>query len=364
MSNVLNGIRPLLGDHRKAHRAVGIALAVPTVLVVLCCGYIGWAYAEGRTRTVWLVNGLDRDYDVNLNGRTVHLDAFSQQRIRIAEGEIHVTSVDHSLPLAEQSCEIDTPLLTRPFDQTTFVINPDRAALLYEDQTLYATDIREARDSDQRHYFTGELLYRVSGVDYAFAPFPETVKVSGGRVQKKRLALLSEGDEFHRLRLIGNEISREAATEYACTQALCYPDDRQALVVALSRMQPPDAMKFLRAGLDHRPVWLVWHRMYQETSQRMRPEFDLAGEYRGLLAAEPNDATLMYLLGRVTPDDAERDKLFQQSTRGSKPCAFGFFALAYEALAQGDFEPALLMIDKAMSLAPNQEQFRGVKIES
>lgn len=364
MSKVLNGVNPLVRIEPVANRRWVIRLALPALLVVSSCAYLGLAYAQGRARTVWVVNGLERDYDVALNGMSVHLPALEAVPVKVGEGALHVTSADPSLPLTEQTCEVCTPLLSRPFTKLTFAINPDHSALLCEEDTLYSKDIRESKDSDHQRFLTGDLLYVFSGVDYPFREFPEIVKVSGSRAQMKRVALWSQGNELQRMRFISRELGREAAAGYARNLALCNPDDPQPVMMAISQMQPADALAFLRAGLEQRPVRVHWHRFYQEMMQRARPDDDLGKEYQERLTANPNDATLMYLMGRISADKTEATRWFRKSTQGDRPCAYGYFALAYDALAAGQFEEALSLSDKAIQLVPGDDQFREIRFEA
>src|SRR5258707_12753003 len=73
-------------------------LSVPAFFAAAVCAYLVFAWSQGRARPAWLVNGLDREYDVAVNGKTYHLAARDALLIKLDEGDVEVASVSASVP--------------------------------------------------------------------------------------------------------------------------------------------------------------------------------------------------------------------------------------------------------------------------
>jgi tetratricopeptide (TPR) repeat protein len=336
-------------------------LIAPALAVIAFCVYLFAAYSRGQSREVWFVNGLDRPYDIDVNGHRVHLNPLAAVTTNLPEGDLNIKSLDPSLPLPMQTCRVATPFSSRPFLNRTFVVNPDRAAIVYDEETTYSSNSAHSSDDvDPHHMYVGDLLYTFSDIDYPFQEFPQSLTVSDktGELHKKKVAQWTRGSDLDRLGVVDHEIGQNAMGAYAKNLALCKPGDPQLVLVASAMLPPDEALNFLRPQLAARPVQVEWHRAYQGLMERAHPDVDLVADYRAQLQKDPENAALMYLLGRVVPDRVEELKLFGKSTQGPSPCPYGYFALSYDAMARADYAHALELARSALRLEPDNPQFQ------
>lgn len=356
------------GVRGRRWRQVG--LTVLAVLAASCCAYGAYAWSLGRARAVWLVNGLDRAYEATINGRAYHMEPHEAVQVKLPEGELRVASADASVPFPELTCVLHTPLLSRPFAaKPTFVLNPDRAALLCEVDALFARQAPKTFDEAGRYrLYVGELLYRFDGIDYPFDDLPRTVAdadaAGADAVHKKTVDVWTIGTRDQQFNLVRKELGRPAAAAFAKNLAVCNPESQSLLMLLPSVMSPDEVIAFFRSRLDYRPVQVCWHKMYQQFVQRQHPEYDVQAEYRARLAREPADTSLMYLLARTIDDRDESEKWLRESTHGAYPSGHGFFAMAYRLLAKGQFERALLMADQAAALLPDDPEVQLIQAEA
>ena len=337
-------------------------LIAPALALLGLAIYLAVAVAEGQSRTVWVVNGLDRPYDVDLNGQRLTLAPFQHRKTSLAEGDVKVTVLDPAMALPPQTCRISTPLLARPVEHHTFVINPDQAAIVVDEQTTYS---KYHGPSEKRpyHLHVNELLHSFSNIDYVFQEFPSSIKVSSsaGSVNKERVFAFAGKTPMERMYIVEHEVGDAAVPAYLRSCAIGHPQDPQLIQLAVAMMPPDEALQFVRERLGIHPVLVEWHRVYQELMGRVHPDADLTAEYKARLAADPTDAALAYLLGRTTNDRTEAARLFEQSTKGNSPCAYGYYALAYDAMARADFARALELDRQALALLPDNAQFRDTE---
>jgi hypothetical protein len=344
-----------------------VLLGGPSVLALSLGAYVVYAWSLGISRNVWLVNGLDRAYDVRVDGQVQHLLAHESRPIKLSEGQVHLASADAATPFPEQTIRLRTPLFSRPFAKPLFVVNPDRTALVYEEDTLFARETPKSPDDLDHHRMqVGQTLYQFTGVDYPFDEFPDSLSGADGAaaVRKKKVTVWTLGAPNQLTRLVEKEMGHEAAVTFARNMAVCNPESQSAMMLLATVMPHPQVVSFLRTRLEVRPVQVVWHRTYQQLAAQLDPRFDLVSEYRARVKAEPENASLMYLLARVVPDRAESEQWLQKSTRCAYPSGYGFFALAYRALSRGDFETALIAAQEAATLLPENLDAKAVETEA
>jgi tetratricopeptide (TPR) repeat protein len=350
----------------------GVPLWLPqlvpvTLLVVALAVYLISAVVSGRSRHAWLVNGTGTVYDVVINGKRHSVRASSARPIQIAEGTITVQMDGTPLPIPAETHELRTPFFSRPFESPIVVISPDHQAVLVKEYTVYANT--SVVDDMPPETFCGSGFYVFDDVDYPFRVFPNEIKIgsSSRRVRKSRLFRYEVGPDQSELDVVFQVI--EPAQLEACLQrrVRLVPEDDIALHAYFSTgfsRAPDEVLEVLREGAAVRPPWIDWHRFYQECVSMVSPDYDLQGEYKGLLAAEPDSGILKYLLGRILNDPQEAEKLLLASEESGKATGRGYHAIAYRAVCLGQYAKGLEFSRKAMTANPERTQYRELYIRS
>ncbi|MHC5055052.1 MAG: zinc ribbon domain-containing protein [Planctomycetota bacterium] len=169
----------------KAWAALGSAAAVAALTI-----YLAVAWWAGRSRDVWLVNGIARAYDVSVSGEVHTIPPMSPLKIALAEGDIRVKVLDEKLGLPEETCRIRTPFLSRPFIDRTYVINPDRVAIVLKETAIYSAAPRSG--SGSQRVLVGRVLHEFKDIDYEFEPFPGSLSTERSRLIKRRVTQLRD----------------------------------------------------------------------------------------------------------------------------------------------------------------------------
>ncbi|NOX59276.1 MAG: tetratricopeptide repeat protein [Planctomycetes bacterium] len=327
-----------------------VALFVVTGLVAT---FVVASLQEAANREVYIVNGLSIPYRVSINGQTRNLRPNSRVIVRVPEGDVAVSVLDDSVAIPDQSVRIETGFFTRVFTDHLFVINPDRTALLFWEETTYSENPNELDDSDySSKYYSGDFLVSLSGVDYPFQKFPDQISLSTDKVRKDRIIQVSELAVPDVAEILSSNIDRNAAAEYVIRKAELDQDDLLTLAIIPYYIEPKKAITVYQELCAKRPIRLEAHRVFQTYMERLHPEIDLVAEYRDLLAEAPDDTERMYLLGRILPDQDEAEAMFQKATSGSVPSARAFNALAYSRIAMADFDAAREFSEQCLKIAP------------
>jgi hypothetical protein len=95
-----------------------------------------------------------------------------------------------------------------------------------------------------------------------------------------------------------------------------------------------------------------------------QPAYDVTAEYKGMLAKEPNDPSLMYLVARTLNDGDEAAAMFRKSGEANPPCAFAWYGLWYDAMSLADFDRALSHIRAARKISPDEAGFGEAEAET
>lgn len=350
---------------KRPWAVTGARLALPALLGLITIAYLLIAHAHGRAREIYLVNGLSRAYTVDINGTQRVLRPMGFANFTLPEGEITVKVLAGGPAIEDQTCRIETDFFSRPFSDDVFVINPDRAAILVWEETIYS-EYQSADTTNPFHIHTGQLLHTFSDVDYTFQAFPPEISMSSGAsdVKKCRIDLVRELGFREAISVIATYLNMEAVVSYVMRLALYEPDHEEYVGVLMNLIEPGEVVSLLRPRLATRPVEVELHRIYQICVDRAEPNHDLDSEYRAYLKDDPDDPTLMYLLGRILDDEAESERLFQKAARADPPSVRAIGAMAYDRLTKARFDEALGLTRRAVVLSPNQPSFMYVENEA
>ena len=347
-------------------------LVLPLGLAAAAVVYFGVAIYLGQSRKVYVVSGLPTGSTVSVAGKRIFLPPFGREEVRLAEGRVPFAMTDvktadggiTKLAAPPQSVELHTPFLTRPFNFTTFVLNPDGAAILLREEEVYTPSTQTAPEAAETEVMAGEHLYAVASIDYAFKDAPATLKTEATKpVIKHVLTDYKPDDATDAVRTLLNHRDAKVAGAYLAARLAAGSDDPALPFMAATVLEPDAALAALKPGLDAVPLRMQWHRAYQNLLEREGKADQAAAEYRKRLDADPSNPQLAYLLGRITEDPAAARKLYLQAATANPPVALGRFALAFDALSDGRYPAALDEIDKAIAIDSEGDGFSGLRQE-
>lgn len=336
-----------------------IPLALITLILTI---YVLSAYFIGLSREVYLVNGLDISYSVEVNGERVDIQPMSRKMVKLPEGTIKVNVLYLDTIEKNMEASINTPFWSRPFNKPILVINPDKVAVFLWQETEYVLESEENTDYEPPYrYYTGRFFYNLNSVDYLFKEFPESIMLrEGNKETKTQFIQLDDSYLSSYYMYILNSLSPEDALSYAKSRLIYEPDDEMNTYVFLSYCDKDSDIDFLKTRLAQRPVVVNWHRTYQVYMETYKPSYDLEEEYSNYLENEKDNNALNYLLSRILDDPKRAESLLLKSIEGSDPCPYGYYGLAYQRLSEGNFEQALPFAQKAVEALPEQITFDGI----
>ncbi|OGV66954.1 MAG: hypothetical protein A3K19_03540 [Lentisphaerae bacterium RIFOXYB12_FULL_65_16] len=359
-------------NSRVGDAGAGLILARyvgPALGAVLLTAYLVASYHQGRARDIYLVSGLEQPYRVRCNGVEYTLAPGRAETATVDEGSLSIEAVD-ATPIPAQAVTIATPFWRRIFLNRTFVVNPDRAAVLVWQKTYYAPEGKDAPEGETR-LFAGAPLHEFRGLDYRFEDFPESLHMSSnsGAVARERVTLFpSKGNgptaQWFLLTTVERLAGLEPAANAAAAFLSCVPDSYIHLRFLEDRLDDAQMLKALTPVLDRKPVAVSCHIAYQQARERATPDWDLAGEYRKRLDADPGNPDLLYLAGRAMASPQDGLALMRQAAESPTPTPFALQYLATRALYAGDLRAAVANSARACTAAPDNARFTAHLIRS
>ena len=188
------------GGKGRLFRLIG-----PLVLLGLVGVYLAAAAIGGHSRKVFLVNGLNKPYAVAVNGKEHKLTPNGATPIEIPEGDVQVEFRDPEVSGDPIQLQIETPFFSRPFLNRTFVLNPDRLAVLIQEQVEYSAT--PVNTNLPYKLLVGESLYVLDGIDYPFVDFPPTLEVKQNQtIQKSRIGIVPLRDSQQRFEMVARTV--------------------------------------------------------------------------------------------------------------------------------------------------------------
>jgi tetratricopeptide (TPR) repeat protein len=336
---------------------VGPAIITGSIsLYVLAC------VNDGNSYKIYIAGGLTQAYDVKISGVPVKVLPQTAQPFHVAMGDVTIEAPDARLRIATTTVHIETPFWGRPFNRTAFVINPDGAAVVLLNHIYYAQSSPQA-GSQEPH--TGKNLHEFKSIDYPFTPSPSSISVKGtAQVAKTQLEVFVSNDaEEVSSALIGIKEDEKARAFLRARLAHEPKADATLLALASALLPGDEFQKVIEPRLADRPLDVEVHRAYQNSVEVGTPGRDLAPEYQKLLDNDPGNTALMYLLARVVRDDEKSGTLLAGALAGKPPSAYAANALAYRAMARGEFAVAYELIRHALNIDPKNQMTLALRPE-
>ena len=335
------------GGYARWHRWAAVW---GTLLVLVAAGLaISNEYIR-RNRTIFVVNACGKPVQVQVDeADPVVCDALG--RLTVSEGrhQLKVTG-----PIQEtHDVDIRTGYFDRWSKNSIWVLNPGSEAIVHESTIYYAVN---PRPSDRKPISVDPFRFHPH-VDYAFEPVPDHLKVEGARItlEWKHSKDLEAFEELLRS-------NRAAAFAFAERRLRRAPEQNKLIDACLRHAQPeefPRIEAMLAAGLDRRPVVVPWHRAYQNLAEFERKDRDMIAVYDRLTGAEPTNASLLYLRGRIDPDWEKQESIFRRTIELDPRLPWPWMALGGRAEAGARWDEAVRCLLKAQDLGIDPELIRS-----
>lgn len=343
---------------------------VATMAVV--AALILWNYQIASNRTVTVVNGLKSPISVNLDDRTpVEVPAGNHVDVTLAEGSHSAEVSEPANRYPKLAFVVSTNWWERFFRRPAFVVDPTKSAAVVWEEVTYTRAAGGVKPPEShREMRLGEPFTSYKNIDYRFVDFPATIKLSRKtrRVVKTRVAVTHEDVADLVMQAQSEGKSPESMLPYLETHLQAMPDSSELLAIYSSWSQQASKTSqcrdFLRTRLADRPVRVDWHRTYQAVSaSRAVPavahehQRQLKQEYDTLLEAEPEDASLIYLRGRLENHSKQAMPYFERALAVAQQHPYALYAKGYCHLTRGEFDVALELMKQATA-SSNEPNFQ------
>lgn len=328
---------------------VGIGLAVVLLFMI-----IGNEYVR-RHRVLQVVADCAGKVKVEVIGVGIVNLTRGREALPIKEGRYHarITGAVNE----EIDFELKSPYWGRWHDHVAWVLNAGGSAILVLREAVYAQPPRQPVDT----FHFGTTFEAYPEVTHLFCDLPQRLSMESDEVKTLTQLDFLPGDPRGLFGFLAQRRDFDQAFRLAETRLLAHPEDEAMLggylELAVDRNQMDTAERFLKAGLEQRPVRLEWHRLYQGLQIEQHKESELVALYDQWLAAEPANSALLYLRGRLETGRAAGQAYFEKAEKADPTNPYPLFALAYDLLSDGNFSAARPLLKRASELRPKSAMF-------
>lgn len=338
----------------------GFAKFVPIVVALLAFViYISVAFVKGQWREVWIVSGLSEPCNVGIGGRSMSLLPLTPVPVSLPEGDITIRYNTPAGMVADQTVSIRTSFWGRPFDDSTFVINPDQLAFISVESVNYS--VKPQNSGGLYTAVAAKSLHTFKGIEYPFAPFPASISVKKySSKSRRRLGVEISTEPRERVAEWLRQLGRNGTFEL-CKLGVQRDPSVRAYFDGLRVGETLDeALAVLGPLLDRRPLAIEAHRAFQDISDLLHKTTDLDKRYEDLLKANPTSGDAMYLLARITADPAKAIALHTAAIAATPPQPLSRRAIAATQLERGDFALAMQTALDAIKAGDTEENLSAI----
>ncbi|MFL5329738.1 MAG: hypothetical protein ACJ8C4_12565 [Gemmataceae bacterium] len=311
-------------------------LVIPMIVAAPVVPYAGLAWWVGQNRNVYFINGFTRPYTIAVRGQTLNLQPGQPTMCRMAEGDITLKGVDVDL---SETCAIDSPFWSRPFDRRTFVVNPDRLANIVVEEIKYGSGSPQVHPRAKESH-VGKLVHAFANIDHKFETFPANIRLTSSYVIKRRIAEEPFGNSYTRSITVAKHLSNEEQAEYARQYLRMDPDDATTLFWLTKLSSAESLMYDIKPHLAARPIRVAWHQTYLRVQESLRPTDELRAEYEQLVNETGRAPEAVYLLA-LLDEPATATKLFDEVATANPMSPYLMANLAHRELGRGEPQIAL-----------------------
>ena len=370
ISEKATGVEELTIPRDPFYRTSAFLWLSGTTAIVAAIGL--WNSYIASNRSVTVVNGLKAPITVMVDGKnTVQVAGGGRADVTLAEGThaAEVTVPPNQFP--KVVFDMSTGWWERFFRSPIFVVDPTRsAAVLWEEATYVAAAPGAAGPEPRRELRLGETFTSHKHVDYRFAEFPDSIKLDNKNSEVVKTRLVVRQDDVTDLVRLGFGLGKTPVSllpflEVHLQQAP-ERDDLVGIYMALSKQAAriPQCRDFLSKRLTDRPVRVGWHRYYQTISGDGLPPAEarklheqLKLDYDKMIEASPQDASLLYLRGRLEGHGTQSATYFERALAIDPQHPYALYATSRNHMLQGEFASALDFLTKAVAAKPNEPTF-------
>ena len=347
-------------DDARKHSPLGKVLLILLILAAICA-YFGICFYRGYHRSVILINGTDKAYQISYQNQSVEIPALSVQTIETAEGQIDFSSSHHKLANETFPVTIATNFFTRPFSNPVFIVNLDGLAVLEHQTAIYAVNPPPLPPPE---YLFGEIFYHFDSIDFLFSPLPDTIQLSKNQsITKTQLNLITGKNVRQRLDSIAMLEPPDKRIRYLKKLVDWMPEESEYLYALTNELELKEIMAILNKLIRTKPINVDAHLLYQQLTREHFPKENLPLFYAQLLKDEQNQAEALFLQAQLATDHKQAMRLYEQAIQAPNPSAHAMYQLAKILLARGEFDAALKLINNALTIKPYKSHFLSTKHE-
>ncbi len=354
------------GSHQRRRMVSLAAVAAVAVFGGLClrCLYVG------QHRVIQVVNAFPAEVTLavrEIAGDRVVIPSVhgppGRSEFVVPEGRYRIVMGGATEDVAELS--VSSSFWSRLGGDPVWVLNPGGRAILLAKEVVYSRNPRPGTE-DFRVGGTVEYFERIT---HPFRETPASVSMKSSEGERVYVQLEQVDAE---LPAVMNHLVASGRTGEALSMAEGWltrrPRDESVLesygALATRREQLERARRFLRAGLNRRPVEVEWHRLFQTVAGEGSGAEEVAALYDAAIRAEPDNSALQYLRGRIERSGGRSIPYFERAIQLDPSNSWPWFALGYGHVQMHQWKPALQRLERAAALRPEDGHFEELLLQA
>ncbi|QIF04072.1 hypothetical protein [Roseimicrobium sp. ORNL1] len=326
-------------------------------VIALCVGIIAlvWNDHQRRHRMLYVINELPGAVKVSIDdGAAISVPEGGRGVLSFVEG-VHRITVSGSTKESHEAT-MTSPYLSRWGNDPVWVLNVGQAAPIVRYSMTYAEESQLKDVQPDADVLYKDAVSFVPHVDYLFTPPPEQLRVENKRERVVKQCLQLDDDWTTAVGAVYDP-AKPGKTLDLLKWCVTHDKGGSKMLVAYLQLaakhgKEAEAQKTLEEELDKVPLHVEVHRVMQESDPSPERLQKLAAQYASVLKEHPNDASALYLSGRLAKEPKEAQALFGKSREADPENPWPCLALAYDAAGRADWEKAASLMELVVKKKP------------
>lgn len=339
-------------------------LILPGILICVVVGLLMSSMRSGPAY-VYLVNGLGQRYEVLINGKSYTVPTRRTDPVPVPYGSVTVEcpASGRGPDLPDAHLKIEASFWERIFNHKTYVINPDRLAIVVRESAFYSETPNVGPEGDYTLH-AGQAMYVLDDLDFRMRQLPDEIQLASSNGEWRSTCYLIHALSLvDRMQTLMDHLDQQAFHEYMARAVRLMPEDELASPLAKAFLESDEYERFSEEMLARRPVMMEWHRAYQTEQDIHGSPKELAEAYRDKFQAEPDNPDLAYLYVRTIQDPARARREIGELLAQHPDHPYLHLSMSFHDRMRGRFVSALEHARIAAEQNPDSLMFAMVQYD-
>ncbi len=347
-------------DDTNKNEEVAKKILTGIAFFVVIIGIIGFrTYQISGGMDLHILNGFTETCTIEFeDGKIIKVEGNSHDKVSLSAGEYEVTINKPNAKTYTKTFSLKQKSYVKSFFgyENVFVLNPYKGATVERAEVVYAVKHARNYGDVDSYYFVGSDFWVFDQCDYPFEEMPDEISMEGNSETRTGM-IMHTYEEAQVTYLTDYLIEEKVPRQHVLKLLETHIKNSFLNITTISKyvklaIELKKDIKWIDKIADQHIDDINFQRYYQSILSSQYGEEYVVKKYQNMLKKDSENPNLLYLTGRLLPDNNEVLKHFEKALKIDSEHAYANYGIGYNKMMFGEFEEAKKLFEKANKFDP------------